>query len=276
MTASAAGDQSGRDQVGHRRHGERLERVDFLVDPHRTELRGKTATDGRGQSDAGDDRRNLASVEVRGDETGVDRGAEAVERGVALLADLETGEEGQEDDDDDRAADDRQGTGAEGDLGQQPQDFTSVADDVPCTTSRSCGRRTTPGGRVRPGCPGPAARSGIPGARRAASVPRGPRCDRRPSRAPSAGRFADRAARPRNSWRTSSMKVKTTDSFTASPTPLGPPLAFSPLYEAISPAIRPKTNAFISACTMSLVCASSVKDAKYGPGDPCCTMTLKK
>jgi len=40
-----------------------------------------------------------------------------------------------------------------------------------------------------------------------------------------------------------SMKVTTTDSLTASPTPFGPPPAFMPLYDATIAAIRPNTRA---------------------------------
>ena len=41
----------------------------------------------------GDERRDLAGVEVGGDEAGEGRGADLVERGVALQADLGAGEE---------------------------------------------------------------------------------------------------------------------------------------------------------------------------------------
>ena len=44
----------------------------------------------------------------------------------------------------------------------------------------------------------------------------------------------------------SSMNVMTTDWFTASPTPFGPPLAFRPLYDATTAAISPKISALSS------------------------------
>ena len=71
--------------------------------------------------------RDLAGVEVRREEAGERRGAELVQRRVALQADLGAGEEGQEGDDADGAADDRQRAGAEGDLGQQPEHLLLVA-----------------------------------------------------------------------------------------------------------------------------------------------------
>jgi hypothetical protein len=57
--------------------------------------RGETAADGRGERDAGDERGDLAGVEVGRDEAGEGGGAELVERGVALQADLGAGEEAQ-------------------------------------------------------------------------------------------------------------------------------------------------------------------------------------
>ena len=108
-------------------HAHDLEGVDLLVDPHGADLRGETAADGRRQRQAGHQRRDLPGVEVRREEAGERRRAELVEGRVALQADLGAGEEGEEGDDADRAADDRQGAGAEGDLGQQPEGLLLVA-----------------------------------------------------------------------------------------------------------------------------------------------------
>ena len=55
--------RNGSDGIGHH-----LEGVDLLGDPHRAELGGEAAADRRGQRDAGDERRDLAGVEVRRDE----------------------------------------------------------------------------------------------------------------------------------------------------------------------------------------------------------------
>ena len=54
----------------------------------------------------------------------------------------------------------------------------------------------------------------------------------------------------------------TTDSFTASPTPFGPPLAFMPLYDATIAAISPNTSAFAMPCQRSGSWASAVKLAR--------------
>ena len=54
----------------------------------------------------------------------------------------------------------------------------------------------------------------------------------------------------------------TTDWFTASPTPFGPPPAFRPLYEATTAAMKPKTSAFELARHRSGSWASAVKDAR--------------
>jgi len=58
------------------------------------------------------------------------------------------------------------------------------------------------------------------------------------------------------------MKVITTDWFTASPTPFGPPFAVSPLCEATIAAIAPNTSALISAAHRSESWASVVKEAR--------------
>ena len=44
----------------------------------------------------------------------------------------------------------------------------------------------------------------------------------------------------------SNMKVMITDWLTASPTPLGPPFGFRPLYDATSAAISPNSSALTS------------------------------
>ena len=88
-----AGDDAGGHQERQARHGHDLEGVDLLADAHGAELGGESAADGRRQRQAGHERRDLAGVEERGDEAGVGRDAELVQRGVALQADLGAGEE---------------------------------------------------------------------------------------------------------------------------------------------------------------------------------------
>ena len=73
----------------------------------------------------------------------------------------------------------------------------------------------------------------------------------------------------------SSRKVTTTDLLTASPTPLGPGPGLRPLCAATTPARKPKMSVLISPTTRSGICASAVKLAKYEPGVPPCTITLK-
>ena len=87
----------------------------------------KPQPDRRRQGQRGDQRRDLAGVEVRRDEAGERAAADLVERLVALQADLGAGEEGQEADDADRAADHGQRAGAEADLGEQPHHLAPVA-----------------------------------------------------------------------------------------------------------------------------------------------------
>ena len=118
----ACGDQ---ERQGRDRHD--LEGVDLLGDAHRAELRGETAADGRRQCDAGDQRGDLAGVEVGGEEAGERGGADLVQRRVALQADLGAGEEAHGEDDADGAADDGQGAGAQRHLGEDPQDLLLVA-----------------------------------------------------------------------------------------------------------------------------------------------------
>ena len=124
-----AADDPGGDQELHRRDRHHLDGVDLLGDAHRAELRGEPAADRRRQRDAGDQRGDLAGVEVGRDEAGERGGAELVERGVAGQPDLGAGEEGHAEDDADGAADHGEGAGAEGDLGQDPQDLARVAHD---------------------------------------------------------------------------------------------------------------------------------------------------
>jgi hypothetical protein len=59
-----------------------------------------------------------------------------------------------------------------------------------------------------------------------------------------------------------SRNVMTTDWFTASPTPLGPPLAFMPMYDATMAAMSPKTSALRRPIHRSGSCASAVKLAR--------------
>jgi hypothetical protein len=83
-------------------------------------------------------RGDLAGVEVCRHEPGEGGRAELVERGVAGETHLGTGEEGHAEDDPDRAADDGEGTRAEGDLGEDPQDLLLVPGD----RARGPGERT--------------------------------------------------------------------------------------------------------------------------------------
>ena len=83
-----AGDHPRRHEERQRRHRHHLEGVDLLGDPHRAELGGEAAADGRGQGERGDQRGDLAGVEVGRDEAGELRDAERLERAVALQPDL--------------------------------------------------------------------------------------------------------------------------------------------------------------------------------------------
>ena len=144
-----AGDHPGGDEERQGRDAHDLEGVDLLADPHRAELGGEAAADRGRERQAGDERGDLAGVEVGGDEAGEGRGAELVERGVALQADLGAGEEGEEGDDADGAADDRERAGAEADLGEEPEDLLLVAADGAPAPARWSGRRSASARRGR-------------------------------------------------------------------------------------------------------------------------------
>src|ERR1044072_1659942 len=88
---------------------------------------GEPAAAGRGRRVAGDEGGDLTGVEVRRHESGEGRGAELVQRGVPLEADLGAGEEAHRGDDADGAADDGQRAGAEGHLGEDAEDLLLVA-----------------------------------------------------------------------------------------------------------------------------------------------------
>src|SRR4051794_8617546 len=123
------GDDAGGDEVGHRRDAHDLEGIDFFGDAHGAELGGEARADGGREAEAGDQRSDLARVEVRRDEAGEGRDADLVEALVALETDFGAGEERQEADDSDRAGDDRQRTRTEADLGDEPDDLFPVRRD---------------------------------------------------------------------------------------------------------------------------------------------------
>ncbi|EGJ73035.1 putative ABC-transporter integral membrane protein [Streptomyces sp. Tu6071] len=114
-----ARDDPGGHEVRHRAYAHAFERVDLLVDAHRAELRGEPGADRRGEGETGDERGDLAGVEVGGDEAGERGGADLVHGGEALEADDGAGRGGHADHDADRAADDAEAAGAEHHLGEQ-------------------------------------------------------------------------------------------------------------------------------------------------------------
>src|SRR6266545_2186665 len=125
------GDHPGRHQERQRRDRHHLQRVDLLRDTHRAELGGEATADRGRQRERGDQRGDLAGVEVRRDEPGKGAAADLVERLVALQTNLGTGEERQETNHADSTADDGEGPGAEAHLGEQPDNLPLVAADRP-------------------------------------------------------------------------------------------------------------------------------------------------
>ncbi len=75
-----AGQQPGRDQVGHRMDRHRFDGVDLLGHPHRAELGGCARADRGGQGDTGDHRCHDAHVEERRQEAGQGLDADVAER----------------------------------------------------------------------------------------------------------------------------------------------------------------------------------------------------
>ena len=208
-----SGEHAGGDEILHRRDGHHLEGVDLFGDPHGAELRGESAAHGRRQCEAGDDRRDLAGVEVRRDESGERCGAELVERGISLDADLGAGEEAHRDDDADGSADDGQGATAERDLGEQPIDLAAVVLDGE--------QHGLEHAEVEQHL-----RAGVVERRERLFVQSSPVGH---GYMPFGGTSWMYRAEMKKLTMNSMTNVMTTDSLTASPTPFGPPLAFMPL-----------------------------------------------
>ncbi len=126
ITTIDPGDHPGRGQVGDAADADHFERVDLLVDPHRTDLRGGAGADGRRQrhrGGAGTMSRTLKNADAKPVSASTADGRELV---VALDRDQGAGGHRQEADDGDGAADDRQRAGAQAHLGDQPQQLGPV------------------------------------------------------------------------------------------------------------------------------------------------------
>ena len=120
-------DHSGGDQVPQRGNRHDFERVDFLGDPHRSELRGESGSDLGCQGDCGNEWCHLASIRDGGHHAGQRCEADEVESAVALESDLGTCEERDREDHDDAAAAGEQGARTECHLGDETGDFTPIA-----------------------------------------------------------------------------------------------------------------------------------------------------
>ena len=114
------------DQVDDAVHPHHLEGVDLLGDPHGPELGGEAGADLGGQRDAGDERGDLAGVGQRRDDPGEGLGADLLQPGEPLEADLGAGEEGDADDHEEHAAADDERARPDGDVGHQDRDLLAV------------------------------------------------------------------------------------------------------------------------------------------------------
>src|SRR5699024_6944580 len=247
------------------------------------ELRGEAAAHGGGQRQCGDQRRDLTGVDVRGEEPGEHRATDLVESSVALKSDDDAGEPAHHDDDADGAAEDCEDTDAEGDLGDQPQHLAPIVDHRlrnPADRAKverqlvtevvDCRERTGPQA-TQPGATGTdirvnrhyeplggticryiAVRMRLAKNRRRNVTATQPG----PALCQSVGEchyerlgrtvgeyFAVRIRLAEDGRR----NVTTTPRFTASASPCGPAVGFSPQYEATTLAIKPKTRALIDA-----------------------------
>src|SRR5699024_7373744 len=219
------------------------------------ELRGEAAAHGGGQRQCGDQRRDLTGVDVRGEEPGEHRATDLVESSVALKSDDDAGEPAHHDDDADGAAEDCEDTDAEGDLGDQPQHLAPIVDHRlrnPADRAKverqlvtevvDCRERTGPQA-TQPGATG----SDIRVNRHYEPLGR------------TICRYIAVTMRVAKNRR---LNVPAPLRFTASPTPLGPPLGFMPQHQATTPAIKPKTRALIDAMMKPGRWANVAKDMR--------------
>ena len=126
-----SGDHPGGDQVRHAGHGHRLQRVDLLGDPHRAQLGGVARAERADQRYRGDQRSDVAGVEVGDEQSGQRLRAHRVQRPEALQAHEAADEQRQRGHHAGSAEDDDQSARAETDLGQQPGDLLAVAPQGP-------------------------------------------------------------------------------------------------------------------------------------------------
>ena len=100
-----------------------LQRVDFFVDPHGTQLSGHPGAEGGRQTDPGDHRCRDTHIDERGQKAGQRLDADIAQRGVTLNGQRAARGQRQEADDHDGSADHRQSARAHADFGDQSNDF---------------------------------------------------------------------------------------------------------------------------------------------------------
>ena len=129
ITTTMPGDDPGGRQVADAANTDHLERIDLLVDSHRTHLSGGAGTDGRRQRDGGGTGHDESDIEVRRREPGEGFDTDGLQLVVALHCHQGAGGHRQEADDDDGAADHRERCDTQPHLRDQPQHLGSVIGD---------------------------------------------------------------------------------------------------------------------------------------------------
>src|SRR6516164_1614670 len=125
-----AGDDPGGRQVADTANTDHFERIDLLVDSHRTHLSGGARTDGRRQRDGGGTGHDEPDIEVRRREPGEGFDTDGRQLVVALHCHQGAGGHRQEADDNDGAADHGQSCDTQPHLRDQPQKLGSIPDAV--------------------------------------------------------------------------------------------------------------------------------------------------
>src|SRR6201997_3136717 len=123
------GDNPGGRQIADTADTDHLERINLLVDPHRTHLSGSTGTNGRRQGDGGGSGHNEPDIEVRRREPGEGFDTDGRQLVVALHRHQGAGGHRQEADDHDGPADHRERCGTQPHCRDQPQQLGPVVDD---------------------------------------------------------------------------------------------------------------------------------------------------
>ena len=122
-----AGDNPRRRQIGDRADAHHFQRVYLLVDPHRAQLGGRAGTDRGRQCQAGRGWRDHADVQERRQKTSQRFDSDVGQGVIALYRDKGAGGQSEEADDAHGAPDHRQRTGTHTHLRDQPQHFSRVA-----------------------------------------------------------------------------------------------------------------------------------------------------